>query len=92
MIGIGALLLRLFGSVVIPFQIERAISNPPASPAAAIPQTLSAESRRARQVKGLLSAASSRRVAIVCIDIPVSYRKNNYILCFLHETLVKYLT
>ena len=29
MIGIGALLVRLFGSVVIPFQIERAISNSP---------------------------------------------------------------
>src|SRR5580704_15410760 len=29
MIGIGALLLRLFGSVVIPFQIERAISSSP---------------------------------------------------------------
>ena len=28
-IRIGALLLRLFGSVVIPFQIERAISNSP---------------------------------------------------------------
>src|SRR5215469_189098 len=27
MIGIGALLLRLFGAVVIPFQIERAINN-----------------------------------------------------------------